>query len=200
MAAEDGAGQIFTALEQTGQLDRTVMVFTSDHGYFYGEHCLSVERRLAYEEAIRIPLLIRYPPLIRPGTTFDQFVLSIDLAPTLLELGRARLPEMVHGRSFAPLLRNEKYEPRRSFLIEYFTDKVFPRVQNMGYQAVRTDRWKYIHYRDLPNSDELYDLASDPYELKNLAGDPAQRPALARLQDELARLLAETSGQNDPNK
>src|SRR5262245_29488577 len=104
MAAEEGVGQILDALKASGQLDNTMIIFTSDHGYFYGEHCLSVERRLAYEEAIRIPLLIRYPPLIKPGTVFDQFMLSIDLAPTLLELGGAHLPGKIHGRSFLPLL------------------------------------------------------------------------------------------------
>ncbi|HMC12410.1 MAG TPA: sulfatase-like hydrolase/transferase, partial [Pirellulaceae bacterium] len=146
MAAEEGVGQILDALKDTSKLDNTLIVFTSDHGYFYGEHCLSVERRLAYEETIRIPLLIRYPPLIKPGTTFDQFVVSIDLAPTLLALGGARLPEKIHGRSFLPLLQGDQtFQPRTSILIEHFSDNVFARVKNMGYQAVRTDRWKYIH-------------------------------------------------------
>src|SRR5438132_5722756 len=112
MAAEEGVGHILDALKEIGQLDNTLIIFTSDHGYFYGEHCLSVERRLAYEETIRIPLIVRYPPLIKPGTTFDQFVLSVDLVPTLLELGAARLPEKIHGRSFLPLLRGEAFKPR----------------------------------------------------------------------------------------
>src|SRR5205814_5242432 len=139
MAAEEGVGQILDALQATGQLDNTMIVFTSDHGYFYGEHCLSVERRLAYEEAIRIPLLIRYPPLIKPGTVFDQFVLSIDLAPTLLELAGGKPPTRLDGRSVAPLLRGEAWRPRSTFLIEHFSDNVFPRVRNLGYQAVRTE-------------------------------------------------------------
>jgi N-acetylglucosamine-6-sulfatase len=192
MAAEEGVGQILDALQATGKLDDTLIVFTSDHGYFYGEHCLSVERRLAYEETIRIPLLIRYPPLIKAETTFDPFVLSIDLAPTLLELGGAKLPEKLHGRCFTPLLKGERYEPRRSFLIEHFSDNVFPRVRNMGYQAVRNERWKYIHYRELIDSDELYDLQNDPYELKNAVGDPNLKATRVELQAELARLLQQT--------
>ena len=162
MAAEEGVGQILAALEATGQLDRTLIVFTSDHGYFYGEHCLSVERRLAYEEAIRIPLVVRYPPLIKPGTKLAANVLSIDLAPTFLELGAARLPEKMHGRSLVPLLRGEASQPRTSFLIEHFSDNVFPRQRNLGHQAVRTDGCKYIHYRDVTGADELYDLSADP--------------------------------------
>jgi arylsulfatase A-like enzyme len=73
MAAEEGVGQLLEALTDIGQLDRTLIVFTSDHGYFYGEHGLSVERRLAYEEAIRIPLIVRYPPLMKAGTTHEPF-------------------------------------------------------------------------------------------------------------------------------
>jgi arylsulfatase A-like enzyme len=192
MAAEEGVGQILEALEKTGHLDDTIIIFTSDHGYFYGEHCLSVERRLAYEETIRIPLLLRYPPLVKPGTTFDQFILSIDLAPTLLNLGAVKQPEKLHGLSFVPLLRGQAYEPRKSFLIEYFTDAVFPRVKNMGYQAVRTSRWKYIRYRELSNADELYDLESDPYELTNRYGDAALSATVADLRMELKRLLAAT--------
>lgn len=192
MAAEEGVGQILETLRAANQLDRTLIIFTSDHGYFYDEHCLSVERRLAYEEAIRIPLIVRYPPLIKAGTEFDQFVLSIDMAPTLLDLCGARLPERLHGRSLAPLMRGEAWQPRTSFLIEHFSDNVFPRVRNMGYQAVRTQRWKYIHYRELADSDELYDLQNDPYELKNIINDPSSRSVLADLKAELQRKLGET--------
>lgn len=192
MAAEEGVGQILGALQESGQLDRTMVVFTSDHGYFYGEHCLSVERRLAYEETIRIPLIVRYPPLIKPGTTFQPFVLSIDLAPTLLAAAGAAVPSGLHGRSFLPLLRGEPYQARQSFLIEHFSDNVFPRMQKMGYQAVRTERWKYIRYVDLQNCDELYDLEADPYELKNLVQEPAAREQIEAMKAELRRLVSET--------
>jgi N-acetylglucosamine-6-sulfatase len=192
MAAEEGVGQILDVLKQIGKLDNTMIIFTSDHGYFYGEHCLSVERRLAYEEAIRIPLLIRYPPLIKPDTTFDEFILSIDLAPTLLDLVAAKQPEKLHGYSILPLLRGQTYEPRKSFLVEYFTDAVFPRVRNMGYQAVRTERWKYVHYRDLADCDELYDLQSDPFELKNRINDASLANQVVEVRAELQKLLDQT--------
>jgi N-acetylglucosamine-6-sulfatase len=191
-AAEEGVGQILSTLEQTGRLDQTVVIFTSDHGYFYGEHCLNFERRLAYEETIRIPLVIRYPPLIKPGVQFEQCVLSLDIGPTLLELGEAALPDRLHGRSLVPLLTGQSWEPRTSFLIEHSSDNVFARMRNMGYQAVRTDRWKYIRYRELQDSDELYDLAADPYELKNLATDPNHQQTISSLAGEMDRLLRET--------
>jgi len=188
-AVDEGVAMLLESLEETGKLDDTVFVFTSDHGYWYGEHGLSVERRLAYEEAIRVPLLVRYPRLVQAGTTIDRFALGIDLAPTLLELARVKARHKMDGRSLVPLLRGE--DPgkwRSSLLVEYYTDTVFPRVLNMGYKAVRTNRYKYIHYTDLDGMDELYDLKNDPYEMKNLIADPASQAALGQLKAELARL------------
>ena len=192
LAVDESLGRILTALEKNGSLDDTVVVFTSDHGYFYGEHGLSEERRLAYEEAIRIPLLVRYPPRVRPGTTPQEMVLSLDLAPTLLELAGLSPSSGLQGRSLVPIFSGAARDWRQSFLIEYFTDTVFPRVRNMGYVAVRTDRHKYIRYRELENMDELYDLERDPYEENNLIADPAARVALERSQSELERLMAES--------
>jgi len=188
-AVEEGVGRILRTLEKSGQLDRTIFVFTSDEGYFYGEHGLSFERRLAYEESARIPLLMRYPALIRAGITVDAIALNLDLAPTLLEIAGAEPLSNVQGRSLVPALKGEPKDWRRSFLIEYFTDKVFPRVANMGYKCLRTHRWKYIHYLELKGMDELYDLAADPYEMKNLINDPSAREVLPQLKRELQSYL-----------
>lgn len=192
LAVDESLGRVIATLESIEQLDNTVIVFTSDNGYFYGEHGLSEERRLAYEESIRLPLLVRYPRVVRAATTPPELVLSIDLAPTLLELaGLQPLPGM-QGRSLVPIFERRARDWRSSVLIEYFTDTVFPRVRNMGYVAVRSDRYKYIHYRELVGMDELYDLELDPYEQRNLVGDASARPLLARMQQELERQLAET--------
>ncbi len=193
-AVDESTGDLFRALAATGQLDRTLIIFTSDHGYFYGEHGLSVERRLAYEEGIRIPLLMRFPPLIAPGSVRDQMVLSLDLAPTLLALAGAPAPTGLHGHSLVPLLERDGPGVREAFLIEHFSDNVFPRVAQMGYRAVRTDRWKFIHYTDLADMDELYDLRADPYEMKNLITDPSAAGDLQRMRDELARRWRATGG------
>jgi len=192
MAVEDGVGDIVRALQETGQLDNTVIVFAGDNGYFYGEHGLSVERRLAYEESIRMPLLVRYPRLIKAGTVRDEFALNIDLAPTLLALAGAPVPGNVQGRSLVPLLKGEKPQWRDSFLIEYYSDRVFPRMLQMGYKAVRTRRWKYIHYLELQGMDELYDLKTDPYEMKNLINQPDAKKARDEMKKEMERLLEET--------
>src|SRR5262245_61981467 len=197
LAIEEGVAEILKALKETGQLDNTIIVFTSDNGYFYGEHGLSAERRLAYEESIRLPLLVRYPKLIKPGTVRDEIALNIDLAPTLLALGGVSIPATMQGRSLVPLLKGLRPAWRSSFLIELYSDKVFPRIAQMGYQAVRNERWKYIHYVELDGMDELYDLKTDPYEMKNLINEPTSKIALDEMKRELERLLSETKAASD---
>ena len=187
---DEGVGQLLDELETSGKVDSTVFVVMSDHGYWYGEHGLSVERRLAYEESLRIPLLVRYPKSIQAGTLIDEFALSIDLAPTLLEFSAASEKMEVDGVSLVPVLRGESPEDwRSSFLIQYNSDTVFPRVYRMGYRAIRTPRWKFIRYNELEGMDELYDLKNDPYELRNVVGDSELRSVLNDLNSELDDLL-----------
>lgn len=188
-AIDEGVGKIFDALKRTRQLDNTVFLFTSDNGYFWGEHGLG-DKRAAYEESIRIPMLARYPRLIKPGRTARQMALNIDIAPTFLELARAPAPATVQGRSLAPVMRGRDANWRESFLIEYFEERQFPRIPT--YQAVRTERWKYVRYPALEGMDELYDLQNDPGEMKNLFRDESARTALRASQAELDRLLKET--------
>jgi N-acetylglucosamine-6-sulfatase len=192
LAVDESLGRILAALDKSGTLDETVVVFTSDHGYFYGEHGLSEERRLAYEEAIRIPLLVRYPPRVKAGATPRELVLSLDAAPTLLDLAGLKPSAGMQGRSLVPIFDNVARDWRSSFLVEYYSDTVFPRIRTMGYVAVRTNQHKYIEYRELEGMNELYDLEADPYEERNLVASPAARPVLDRMQAELQRLMVET--------
>jgi len=191
LAVDESVGRVLAALAEQGELDRTVVLFTSDNGYFWGEHGLG-DKRWAYEESIRVPLLIRYPRLVRPGTVIEEMVLNVDLAPTLLELAGARPepPPTFHGRSLLPLFGTQRREWRQAALFEYFQETNYPRAPT--WQAVRTPRWKYIHYPELEGMDELYDLAADPHELRNRIADPAAQEALAQLQRERERLLRET--------
>jgi N-acetylglucosamine-6-sulfatase len=193
LGVDESLGRIVTAIDALGQLDNTIIVVTSDHGFWYGEHGLSNERRLAYEEALRIPMMIRYPNRVAAGIRPDQMVLSLDVAPTMLELAGVEPPDTLQGLSMVPILDGEDPEWRSSFLVEYYSDTVFERIDHMGYKAVRTDRYKYIRYEDLDGMDELYDLAGDPYELRNLISEPRYAKVLDRMQAELNRLLAETS-------
>jgi N-acetylglucosamine-6-sulfatase len=192
MAVDEGLGKIIKVLEDKGELDNTIIVFTSDHGYWYGEHCLDLERRLAYEEAIRIPMLVRYPPLIKAGIKPKQMVLSIDLASTLLDIAGQTPGTHLQGKSWVPIFNGTVKDWRKSFLVEYYSDTVFPRILKMGYKAVRDNRYKYIHYVDLEGMNELYDLAKDPYELHNLISNPKMFRTLKKMKKELNGLLTRT--------
>ena len=189
MAVDEGLGMLMEELEKMGVLDNTIVVFTSDHGYWYGEHGLNEERRLAYEEGIRIPLLIRYPPVIKAGSKPNEMVLSIDLAPSVIELAGQQPDQNLQGRSLVPIFNQTVKDWRTSFLVEYYSDTVFPRIFKMGYKAVRNERYKYIHYVDLEDMDELYDLQTDPYELSNIIEDDGTAEVLQAMKDELARQL-----------
>lgn len=190
-AVDESLGRIMAALEAQGVLDRTVILLLGDNGYFYGEHGLSEERRLAYEESIRLPLLMRYPPRVRAGTRPAASALTIDIAPTILDFAGVKPLPGIDGRSLTPLLTAARTPSdwRRSFLIEYETDIVFPRTLKMGYDAVRDERYKYIRYRELQGMDELYDLQKDPFELKNLMASKSEVGLRRRMESELEGLL-----------
>jgi N-acetylglucosamine-6-sulfatase len=193
LAVDEGLGSVVAAIDALGELDNTIVVVTSDHGFWYGEHGLSNERRLAYEEGLRIPLMIRYPNGIKAGIRPSQMALSIDLAPTLLDLAGTAPGNEFHGVSLRPLLEGTSADWRSSFLVEYYSDTVFERIFKMGYKAVRTENYKYIQYVNLENMNELYDLAADPYELRNVIRDSGYADIVTKMQIELQRLLDATS-------
>src|SRR5262249_37720316 len=182
MASVDaGMGELFRALEDTGQLDDTFILFLGDNGYFFGEHGLGPERRFAYEEGIKSPFLVRYPAWFKPGTVNDDLVLAIDIAPTIVDLagGRAADFARMQGLWLRPLAKAKRAGWRRSFMCEYFSENAMPWLIGMSYKAIRTRRHKYIHWTqkslDGVTCDELYDLKSDPYEMRNLIGKKSER-------------------------
>ena len=188
-AVDEGLGQILAELEKQGTLNQTVVMVIGDNGYFYGEHGLSEERRLAYEESIRLPLLMRYPPRVKAGAEPTGMALTTDLAPTIVELTGAPALPNIDGHSLMPLFARTPADWRKSFLIEYTTDIVFPRTLKMGYDAVRTERYKYIRYRDLKDMNELYDLPEDPFEVSNLITAPTAAAVRKVMEVELDRIL-----------
>ena len=185
VAVDEGLGKVFDALAETRQLDNTLIVFAGDNGYFYGEHGLGDKRR-AYEEGIRIPLLMRYPKLVRAGSKPTQMALNIDLAPTVLELAGVRAPASMQGQSLLPVLKG-KAKGRESILTEYFVDPPYPATQK--WQSIRTERWKWIHYPELENAGELYDLREDAGEMTNRIGDREGQKVLPGMRKELSRWL-----------
>ena len=188
-AVDEGLGQILAELDKQGTLNQTVVMVIGDNGYFYGEHGLSEERRLAYEESIRLPLLMRYPPRVKAGAEPTGMALTTDLAPTIVELTGAPALPNIDGHSLMPLFARTPADWRKSFLIEYTTDIVFPRTLKMGYDAVRTERYKYIRYRDLEDMNELYDLQEDPFEVSNLITAPTAAAVRKVMEVELDRIL-----------
>jgi arylsulfatase A-like enzyme len=190
-SVDDSVGRIVRHLRETGRLDDTLVIFTSDNGFALGEHG-RVDKRTAYEESLRVPLLVRYPRRVAPGTVIREMVLSLDLAPSILDLcGLDPLPD-ADGLSWRPLLAGDPSGWRTSFFYQYNYERQFPFTPNV--RAVRTDRWKYIRY---PHGDggpdrhqaELYDLQADPLEMHNLASDPDHAVDVRQLSAELERLM-----------
>jgi len=193
LSVDDSVARLRAWLEETKQLDNTIVVFMGDNGLLEGEHGM-VDKRTAHEASLRIPIIVRYPAL-GTGKSIAQQVLTVDMAPSLLELcGAPPLPP-VHGRSWVKLIQEGDPAWRTSWFYHYNYEKQFPYTPNV--RAVRSDDWKYIHY---PTGDggadkhlaELYDLKNDPGETKNLIGDPAQTERIATLKAELAKLMAAT--------
>jgi arylsulfatase A-like enzyme len=193
-SVDEGVGMILRQLEKTKTLDRTFILFLGDNGFFFGEHGLGAERRFAYEEGIRTAFFARYPKLIKPGTRIKPMVLAIDIAPTLIDLGGGKPGPQIQGLSFKKLLGKGKAPWRKSFLVEYYNESAWPWIVGMSYKAVRTERAKLIHWVHKEGVDELYDLAADPYEIRNVMRRPAYGKVRKRLYQELRKLVAEAAG------
>ena len=190
-SVDEGVGHLFAALEKSGQLDNTIIIYTSDNGMLMGEHGKFNAKRWAYDPVLRVPLLVRYPRLVTAGSVREQMVLNIDLAPTLLKLAEVEPLIPIHGQSFVPLLQNADAPWRQAFLAEYFLEKVSPRER--PWKAIRTEKWKYIEYTEEGIPAELYDLQNDPQEEHNLIDYPEAKTHVDALQKQLEALLKETN-------
>jgi len=195
LSVDDSVGRIYETLKETGKLDNTLLVFAGDNGFFLGEHGMS-DKRTMHEPSIRVPMLMRYPPLIEKGTEIDEMVLNIDLAPSVLEICGQKPLKKIHGRSVVPLLRgDEDAKWRKAWFYEYNYEKQFPYTPNV--RGVRTDGWKYVRYPHGDGSEdrhmaELYDLENDPGEINNLIGDPKQAKRIEKMKALLDRLMKKT--------
>jgi len=189
LGVDENLGRVLQTLDDLKLTENTIVVYTTDNGFFLGEHHF-FDKRLMYEPSIRIPMLMRYPAAVKAGMEINEMVLNVDLAPTLLDLAGVKVPDDMHGRSWKPLLQGKKVAWRKSFLYEYYE---FPAVHMVRKnRGVRTERWKYIHYFEEPQEFELYDLQNDPNEMNNLYGDPKYADVVERLRAELLRLRRET--------
>lgn len=191
LSVDDSVARLRAWLEETKQLDNTIIVFMGDNGLLEGEHGM-VDKRTAHEASLRIPLVVRYPQLAAKPKVIPQQILTVDMAPSLLELcGAPALPK-THGRSWVKLAQSGDPEWRASWFYHYNYERQFPYTPNV--RAVRTDDWKYIHYPQGDGSPdkhlaELYDLNNDPGETTNLISDPKSAAKIAELKAELTRLM-----------
>ena len=187
-AVDDGLGEIYDLLKKKGILENTIIVFAGDNGFFQGEHGLG-DKRLAYNESMRIPLIMRYPKLANANLTISEMILNADIAPTFLEMAGVSIPAQMQGKSIVPLLLGKNENWRKSFLFTYWTDLIYfiPRIT-----AIRTEKYLYSTTPDINDMDELYDVVNDPAELYNLAGKPAYSTVENTLKTELEQLKQET--------
>jgi len=166
---DDNLGRLLDTLDELGLAEDTVVVFTSDNGYFLGEHGCG-DKRALYEESLRIPMLARYPRHFRKGLAVDEMVLNVDLAPTFLDLAGVPVPAGMQGASWRDLAAGRKPPNwRTSFLALYYKEL----GDTPTCVGIRTTNGKLIRYKSHPEWTEAFDLAKDPYEVKNLASDPA---------------------------
>jgi arylsulfatase A-like enzyme len=172
---------IVRALRDTGRLHNTMIVFMSDNGFLLGEHRLH-GKQAPYDESIRVPMVVRYDPLIDAARTDDRLVANIDLAPTWAQIAGVSQPG-ADGRSFVPLLSAENRPWRTAFLVEHLRDRT---ARMPTYCSVRSVRYDFTVYAT--GEEELYDLATDPYQLENRAGDPLMDLVRRDMLDRMRRL------------
>lgn len=187
-ALDENIGRLLAWLDGDDELkENTVVVYASDQGYFTGEHGYA-EKRLMYEQALAMPLLMRWPARIQPKERVDALVQNIDLAPTFMEMAGVEVPADVQGRSLVPLLGGDVPGDWRESVYYHYFDHMIHQVGR--HAGVRTDRYKLIHfYTD--DVWEFYDLDEDPLEVRNVYDDPAYASAVADLKEEYGRLKAE---------
>lgn len=195
LAVDDSVGRILDYLREKNMLDSTLIMFMGDNGFQFGEHGL-IDKRNAYEESMRVPLLAHCPELFKPGTVVTQMVANLDIGPTILEAAGLQAPTNLDGKSFIPLAQGKSVPWRDKLLYEYYWERNYPQTPAM--HALRTDHYKYIHYYGIWDTDELYDIQSDPHETKNLIRDPAHQQIVKQMNQEMFAELEATGGMYIP--
>ena len=196
LGVDDSIGRVIDALRKRGELESTLIIYMGDNGFAFGEHGL-IDKRTAYEESMRVPLLAQCPELFHGGTTIDKVVAGLDIMPTVLDAAGVAVPAGLDGRSMLPLLTG-KGDPqwRRDLLYEYYWERNFPQTPTL--HALRTDRYKYIHYYGIWDIDELYDLQEDPLETNNLIFNPELQTTVQQMGKRLFDVMEETRGMEIP--
>ncbi|QDT63391.1 sulfatase family protein [Calycomorphotria hydatis] len=195
LAVDDSVGRVLEQLKQMGVYDDTLVIYMGDNGFMWGEHGL-IDKRVSYEESIRVPMMMQCPNLFDGGTVVEEVVANIDIGPTVMEAMGLQTPEYMDGQSFLDLAQGKDVSWRDYFLYVYYWEKNFPQTPTQF--AVRGDQYKYINYYGLWDADELYDLKNDPKELNNLINDPEHQKVRKQLHNKLYEMLAEKGGMDIP--
>lgn len=196
LSVDENVGRVLRQLDTDGIAENTIVMYTSDNGFFLGEHGL-FDKRLMYEPSIRVPMLVRYPARVKPGQVDTaHMALNIDVAPTVLDLAGVPVPDWMQGRSLAPLLTGGSIPWRDAFLYEYYEYPAEHCVRKN--RGVRTKRWKLIHFWEQPEEWELYDLEADPDEMQNLASNPRHSATFRRLRARMIALRKSTGDADEP--
>jgi N-acetylglucosamine-6-sulfatase len=186
VSVDESLGRVLKALEELGELDNTVIIFSSDNGYFMGEHGYW-DKRIAYENSMRIPMLIRYPKTIQKKSVINKTSLNIDLAPTILEWAGVKKPSYMQGESLLPLFdKKQNTNWRDAFMFEYYVDDAYP-YAGPNMLALRSEKYKLVDAFLENDIDELYDLEKDPGEMVNLINNPAYKKIEDELRSELEK-------------
>ncbi|HTF18772.1 MAG TPA: sulfatase [Chryseolinea sp.] len=181
-------GKLLDYLDVNGLAENTVVIYASDQGFYLGEHGW-FDKRFMYEESLRTPMVARYPGVIEPGTRIDQFVLNVDWAPTFLDIAGVTIPSDIQGKSFLPLLQKQITPWRDAAYYHYYE---YPRPHHvLPHFGVRTARYKLIRFYGEKNFWELYDLESDPHELKNIYEAEGTGTVASELKTKLDQLILE---------
>jgi arylsulfatase A-like enzyme len=184
LAVDENVGRVLDYLDREGLAEHTVVMYTSDQGFFLGEHGL-FDKRYMYEESLRTPLLIRYPGGIKPGQTCRELVQNLDMAPTLLALAGAEIPADMQGQALLPLFNTPDLPDWRDAIYYQFYESGWGVPRHYG---IRTKSHKLIHFLSEPENWELYDLEQDPHEMDNLYDDPEREQLIKDLKKRLAEL------------
>ena len=197
-AVDESIERIINWVVSHGLKDNTMIVYMGDNGFSFGEHGL-IDKRHAYEESMRVPLLVWAPGMVKPNSVMEQIIMNVDLAPTFLDLAGIAKPKQMQGFSFAEILGGKGVTWQRDKVFyEYYWEAAFPQTPTTF--AVRTERYKYIYYNGIWDINELYDLQADPYEMNNLIRDPAYQQTGMKLRTELFNWLGQTGGLQIPLK
>jgi N-acetylglucosamine-6-sulfatase len=194
LAVDEGLAKIMALLEQRGELDDTLIVYMGDNGFMFGEHGL-IDKRAAYEESMRVPMLARCPALFG-ARVVDQVVANIDIAPTMLAAAGLEAPATMAGANMLPLARGEAVQWRSDLVYEYYWERNFPQTPTV--HALREDRYKYMHFHGIWDLDELYDLSADPHENDNLLARPGHEAMAERMSAKLFAMLEQSGGMTIP--